>query len=222
VDWLKNNIFSFCASSLAVPIDMAAAPPPQASRMILHQALVHRLRQNTSKVFIRTDFPFCCDQMRALCAPGTLRPSPDNYPSCLFYGGPHALGGQCIMNTPIKTAPDPRNRMKFETHNFVRFESTAHFFESLLPIRDDLLLLPENTQGQRFAELRHSIYTAIALDALKVRGTVCRANSLTRGLIVMLISGCSLCSGARPPLRKIECRCPSVRRWQSLSCFKAH
>ncbi len=151
---------------------MAAAPPPQASRMILHAALVNLLRQNKSKVLIRTDFEFCCDQMRARCAPGKVRPSTEDDPSCLHSGGPHSLGGKCILNTPIKTARDPRDRLKFQKHTFVQFETVAHFFESLLPIRAKLLLLPDNQQGQKFAELRHFIYTAIAMDAIKATGKV--------------------------------------------------
>jgi hypothetical protein len=173
---VESDISSICASSLAVTFDMAAAPPPQASRTILRHTFEDLLRKNTSGVFIRTDITLCCDQMRALCALGKLLPSTDHYPNCLFYGGHRALNGQCILNTPIKTASDPRNRKKFETREFVQFETVAHYFESLLPIRDELLKLPANRQEQQFAQLRHSIYTAIALDAIQVKGKVCQTN----------------------------------------------
>lgn len=154
---------------------MAAAAPSVASRMISHTALVDRLRQNASGVLIRTDIAFCCDQMRALCAPDKLLPSSNVYPSCLYYSGHDSLDGRCVLNTPIKTSRDPRDRKKFQVNAMVHFETVAHYFESLLPIRDSLLLLEENKRKQQFAELRHCIYTAIALDAIKVRGKVCRS-----------------------------------------------
>jgi hypothetical protein len=169
VDWLKNNIFSFCASSLAVPIDMAAAPPSQASRMILHPELSQHLCQNTSGVFIRTDIAFCCDLMRALCAPGKLLPSTDDYPSCLYYSGRGAMNDQCILNTVIKTAPDPRDPKRFQKQAFIRFDTVSHYLLSLLPIRTELQQLVGDVRKQTFSELRHAIYMAIALDAIDVR-----------------------------------------------------
>lgn len=158
-----------------VSSDMAAAPPSLASRMILHPALVHELQQNTSGVFIRTDVVFCCDQMRSLCAPNKLRPSTDAHPNCLFYSGGGSLDGRCVMNTPIRTFRDPRSLKNPQAREVVSFDTVADYLVSLLPIRNTLCLLQGNERIKQFAELRHCVYTAIALHAMNVTGKVCRA-----------------------------------------------
>ena len=201
---------------------MAAAPPSQASRMILHPELSQHLCQNTSGVFIRTDIAFCCDLMRALCAPGKLLPSTDDYPSCLYYSGRGAMNDQCILNTVIKTAPDPRDPKRFQKQAFIRFDTVSHYLLSLLPIRTELQQLVGDVRKQKFSELRHAIYMAIALDAIDVRGKVRSLEILPRVLTSVYDSLPFCGSSTDLAHRTNECQCLSVCKWRSASCSRAH
>lgn len=170
----QNKYFPVLLEQSARVVDMAAAPPATASRMIANAALLTLLRQNASGVLRRTDVAFCCDQMRALCSVGVLLPSSDKYPSCSYYGGQHCLGGQCILNVSIETDPDPRERKRFRVDEMRVFPTVADYFLSLQPIRDELLGIPNAAdRAKGFAELRHGIYSALAFDVLHISGSVC-------------------------------------------------
>ena len=131
------------------------------------------MHQNTPGVLVRTDIPLCCDLMRALCAPNKLLPSSINYPSCLYYNGQRSLDGRCILNTPITTEQDPRMRKSNRGENRVYFQTVADYLCSLLPICAELMGMADlQARAKEFAELRHGIYSALAVDAINVKGKV--------------------------------------------------